>query len=129
MDKIQSHEVLVNKEPKELFNLLSDLRNLKKIIPDSINASNITQSTCSLKISGLAEISLKISEKKPFSRISLLSDKSPIPFTLNCNIVDKNNKSLAVLSINTKLNFMTKIMVEKPLKKLLNSLAENLQNL
>ena len=127
MDSFKSKKVSVNKRPEELFNILSDLRNLDKITPPSINMSNITHSTCSLNINNLTEVKLTISEKKPFSYISIQAENNQLPFLLQCYIEKEGDyKSQVELEINIKLNMMTKMMVEKPLKELLNQLSNKL---
>ena len=125
----KSNQVTVNKSSEELFNILSDFRNLNKITPATIDISNITQSTCSLYINKLAEVELTISEKIPFSLISIQAKNNHVPFLLQCFIEKEDDKSKVKLEINIELNMITKMIVENPLKDLLNQLSKKISNL
>ena len=129
MQKFKSPEVIVNKSAKELFHQIGNLNNLKNILPPQIQNFKSTETTCSFKINGMPELQLKITEKIQFSKISLTAIDSQIPLCLNCFIVENEGECQARLEINTEVNMMTKMMIDKPLTQFLNVLAKKIQNL
>ncbi len=128
MTTFKSPKVTVNKSSEELFNKIGDLNNLKQIMPTSVNNFQSTQTTCSFTMEGMPQINLEITKRIPFSKITLSAKNSQIPFSLDCIISAKEDKCEAFLEINAKLNFMTKMMVEKPLNNFLNLLSSKLKN-
>ena len=129
MERFKSTKVIVNKTAEELFNKIGDLNNLKEIMPPSITNFQSTQTTCTFKMEGMPQINLEITERTPFSKISLSAKDSQIPFSLDCIIFEKENRCEAYLEINAELNMMMKMMVEKPLNKFLELLASKMKNI
>lgn len=125
----KSPEVIINKKANDFFNMVSDLNNLKDIMPPQIEDFKSTETTCSFKMSGMPELSLEITEKIEFSKISLTAIDSQIPFSLNCFITEKGEQCQARLEINAELNMMMQMMVEKPLTQFLDLLANKMQNI
>ena len=121
-------EVLVeNLTAKQLYNKLSNLNNLKKIIPSSIDSFEATEDSCSFQMKDMPKLDLSFSEKTPYSKISLSASESPVNFSLNCFITDCGEKCQARLEVNAELNMMMKMMVEKPINNFLNVLSEKLR--
>jgi hypothetical protein len=129
MDTFRSPEVIVNKSAENLFDEISDLNNLKNIMPSAIKDFKSTETSCSFKMQGMPELTLKITEKTKFSKISLTAIDSQAPFTLDCLITEKGEQCQAKLVINAELNMMMKMMIEKPLNRFLDVLANKMQNL
>ena len=123
MATFESPEVIVNKSAEDLFKKIGDLNNLKDIIPSSVKDFESTETTCSFKIKGMPALNLELSEKTPFSKISLTAKGSQVPFYLDCFITDQGEQCQARLEIKAELNMMMKMMVEKPLTKFLDVLA------
>ena len=67
----KSPEIIINKKANDFFNMVSDLNNLKDIMPPQIEDFKSTETTCSFKMSGMPKLSLEITEKIAFSKISL----------------------------------------------------------
>jgi len=121
--------VVSNLSAEELYNKLSDLNNLKEIMPSSIESFESEKESCKIKMNGMPELNLILSEKTPFSKISLSAEDSPISFSLNCFITDCGEKCQAKLEVNAELNMMMKMMVEKPITNFLNILSEKLSQI
>ena len=123
-------EVIVeNLTAIQLFNKLCNLKNLKEIIPSVVDCFEASEESCSFKMKGMPKLDLSLSEKTPFSKISLSAEGSPVNFSLNCYIKDCGEKCQARLEVNTELNMMMKMMVEKPINNLLSVLSEKLRTL
>lgn len=128
MATFKSPEVIVNRTAESFFNKIEDLNNLKEIMPSQIEDFESDTNTCSFKMKGMPKLELQIKEKTKYSKISLTTKGSQVPFSLDCYIIDKGEKCQARLEINAELNMMMKMMIEKPLTQLLDVLASKMQN-
>ena len=130
MTNFSSPEVVVERlNAEQLYNKLSDLNNLKEIMPSSIENFESTHDSCSFKMKGMPKLKLVLSEKIPFSKIKLAAAESPVSFSLNCFITDTGEKCQARLEVNAELNIMMKMMVEKPITNFLNVLSEKIRTI
>ena len=129
MTTFNSPEITVNKKAKEFFNLISNLKNMKSLLPEEVQDFQCTENTCTFRISGYPKLELEIIERIKYSSISFKANKSIIPFTMKCFITPIQEKCNAKLEIYAKLNTFTKMMVEKPLNQLLVILASKMQTI
>jgi len=129
MSNFKSPEVKVNLSTEMLYTKLSNLNNLKDILPSEITDFHSTEDSCSFKMGGMPKITLVIAEKTPFSKIVLQAENSQIPFSLECNISQNGENCKAVLEVNTELNMMMRMMLEKPLTNFLNAIAKRLSQI
>tara|TARA_B100000073_G_C23595897_1_gene518338 strand:+ start:355 stop:744 length:390 start_codon:yes stop_codon:yes gene_type:complete len=129
MAKFSSPEVIVNKSAEEVYTKFSDMNNLKELLPSEIDSFESTTNSCKFKIKNMPEINLEFANMQPYSHISIIAKDSQIPFFLNCFILEKDNQSQVRLEIDVEVNILTRGIIEKPLTKFLNILAEKLQNL
>ena len=129
MSTFKSPEVLINKSAREFFNKISDLNNLKEILPNDIRDFKSTTTKCSFKMNDLPELVFEISEKIKFSKISFKAIDSQVPLSLNCYISASGNQCQARIEIEAELNMMMRMMIEKPLKSFLNIISTKLQKI
>ena len=129
MSNFKSPEVKVNLSTEMLYAKLSNLNNLKDILPPEISDFQSTQDSCSFKMGGMPKITLVTAEKTPFSKIILQAENSQIPFSLECNISQNGENCKAVLEVNAELNMMMRMMLEKPLTNFLNAIAKSLSQI
>ena len=130
MSTFKGPEVVVeNLSAEQLYNKLSDLNNLKEIMPPQIENFESDINSCSFKMKGMPELKLFLAEKIPFSKIRLSATDSPVEFSLNCFITDCGEKCQARLEVDAELNMMMKMMVEKPITNFLNALSGKLRTL
>lgn len=127
----KSPEATTSISAKKFFIRFSNLNNLKDFLPKEIKEFKSNEDSCSFKISQLPKISLKIIEKTEYSVIKLQSKDKKFFFDLNCKIKEDTdkNKCKVTLGIDIKLNFMTKIMIEKPLNQFLHKLANQISKI
>ena len=121
--------VVKNLSAEQLYNKLSDLNNLKEIMPPQIEDFESDTNNCSFKMKGMPKLKLFLAEKTPFSKIKLSATDSPVAFSLNCFITDCGEKCQARLEVDAELNMMMKMMVEKPITNFLNVLSDKLRTL
>ena len=90
-----------------------------------------TANDCSFKISGMASIGMKITEKTPNSLIKVISHgKVPFPFTLDIHLTEAGPaQCTSQLIFESDINPMMAMMVEKPLKNFFNLLAGKMKEL
>ena len=129
MSNFKSPEVKVNLSAEMLYAKLSNLNNLKDILPSEITDFHSTEDSCSFKMGGMPKITLVIAEKTPFSKIVLQAENSQIPFSLECNISQNGENCKALLEVNAELNMMMRMMLEKPLTNFLNAIAKSLSQI
>lgn len=130
MSDIKSQTVEIDKSDEEIFNFISDFTNFSKLFPPQVNDLKITRDTCSFSIDGMPKISLRISERTPFSCVTMSAEDGKLPFELKCCLENiGKDKCKAQFHFDAELNMMMKMMVEKPLTNFLNLLAKKLKEI
>lgn len=125
---IQSATVSSGKSSEEVFNFLKDLNNLEKLMPaEKVEKWESTDSTCRFAIKNLASIGMKLDGVTAPTEIKLASDgKNPFSFTLTISISNDPANAESFFVFEGDVNMFMKAMVEKPLKKFFDTLANNL---
>lgn len=129
MMKLQSETVTVSKSAEHIIAYLSDLNNLKELMPeDRITDWESTESSCKFQISGLAKISFKLDRSDTTGVYMVSEGKNPFPFQLNILVSEAGAESCSgKIQFNGEANAFLKMMVEKPLTNFLNMLTAKLQ--
>ena len=123
--KFKSEEVIANLYYKDLFKKFTDLNNLKGYLPKEVKEFESSTNNCSFKIEQLPKISLQLTEKIAYSQIKFESSESQIPFEMNCYLKkNDNNTTNVILEINMEVNFMMKMLVQKPINIFLEKFTE-----
>ena len=125
---IESKKVIVPQTELAVFNFLSDLNNLEKLMPtDRIEKWRSTNDTCRFAIKNLGTIGMKRKELVSPNKIILESDgKNPFEFTLTINVESINDKVESFFIFNGDVNMFMSTMIKSPLSKFFDQLAENL---
>ena len=123
--KFKSEEVTANLNYKDLFKKFTDLNNLKDYLPKEVEEFESSTDNCSFKIEQLPKMSLQMTEKIAYSHIKFESNESQIPFDMYCYI-NKNddNTTNVFLEVNMEVNFMMKMLVQKPINIFLEKFTE-----
>lgn len=134
MNKYSSSPTLVNKSPEYWFGFFTDMRNFKNLLPeDKISEWEAEETRCRFQIKGLTKVAFSIKETIPFSKVVYTgSEKMPVPLSLIMEIeaVERSNEqSKVTLHLETDLNPMMKMMLEKPLSNLVQTIAVALPGL
>ena len=123
--KFQSEELTANLYYKDLFKKFTDLNNLKGYLPKEVKEFESSTNNCSFKIEQSPKISLQLTEKIAYSQIKFESNESQIPFEMNCYLKkNDNNTTNVILEINMEVNFMMKMLVQKPINIFLEKFTE-----
>ncbi|WP_281228543.1 SRPBCC family protein [Flavobacterium aquiphilum] len=128
---LESPKVTVEKSSQELFNLLSDVKNFEKLMPDNIAKFEVTDADAFIfGLKGMPEIKLKMKEKVAPNKIVLGAASDKVPFTLVANIDTVSEQSSAVkLDFEGEFNAMMAMMVKGPISKFIETLANNMTKL
>jgi len=111
----------------QVYAYLSDINNLKNLMPDRVEGWNSDTESCSFAIKGMAQIEMKVRERFPENKIVLESfGKSPFPFTLEAELRESGNVTDVALLFNGEMNAFMKMMAEGPLSNFFNMLLDKL---
>lgn len=128
---LESPKVTVQKSAQELFDLLTDVKNFEKLMPDNIAKFEVIgEDAFIFGLKGMPEIKLKMKEKTAPNKIVLgvMSDK--LPFTLVSNIDSISDSESAVqLLFEGEFNAMMAMMIKGPISKFIETLATNMTKL
>jgi hypothetical protein len=131
LTKIESEKVEIGNAAENIFTYLSDFNNFEKLMPPQVTNWTSTADECSFTINGMATIGMKIIEKAPFSKISIISNgKVPFEFKLFVLITEKDRSNcVGQLTFESDMNPMIKMMAEKPLGNFFNMLAQKMKDI
>jgi ribosome-associated toxin RatA of RatAB toxin-antitoxin module len=128
---LESPKVTVQKSAQELFDLLSDVKNFEKLMPESIAKFEVIGDDAFIfGLKGMPEIKLKMKEKIAPTKIVLGAASDKLPFTLIANITDiSENSSDVKLDFEGDFNPMMAMMIKGPIGKFIETLAGNMNKL
>jgi len=122
--EFSSDKVQVNKSPEELFSLFENLENMKLFMPTSVERFEADADTFVFGLKGMPDVRLLVDEKQVPSMMKFKAASSKLDFTLACMVEPSDNGSQVHYDFEGKFNPMIKMMVERPLKKFIEDLAE-----
>ncbi|KUJ59826.1 orotate phosphoribosyltransferase [Flavobacteriaceae bacterium CRH] len=128
---LESPKVTVQKSAQDLFDLLSDVKNFEKLMPDNIAKFEVIgEDAFIFGLKGMPEIKLKMKEKVAPSKIVLGAASDKLPFTLVSNIDSVSDASSDVqLFFDGEFNAMMAMMIKGPISKFIETLANNMTKL
>ena len=131
MMNLESPKVTVPKSAQELFDLLSDVKNFEKLMPENIAKFEVIGDDAFIfGLKGMPEIKLKMKEKVAPNKIVLGAASDKLPFTLVANIDTVYDNSSAVkLDFEGDFNPMMAMMIKGPISKFIETLAANMTKL
>lgn len=122
-------KVELEKAVNEVYGFLSDFNNHQQLMPDNISDWTSTPNTASFNIQNMANLSLKVSNRKDNETIIIIP-ASAAPFNLEIRWVVAdlgNNVTEAILTLSAELNMMMKMMASAPLEKFVKHQTEQLK--
>lgn len=128
---LESPRVIVEKSAEELFNLLSDVRNFEKLMPENIAKFEVIGTDAFIfGLKGMPEIKLVIKEKLAPNKLILGAASDKLPFTLSADIISvSENSSNIQLLFEGEFNAMMGMMIKGPIGKFIETLAVNMDKL
>jgi ribosome-associated toxin RatA of RatAB toxin-antitoxin module len=128
---LESPKVTVQKSAQDLFDLLTDVKNFEKLMPDNIAKFEVIgEDAFIFGLKGMPEIKLKMKEKTAPNKIVLGAASDKLPFTLVSNIDSISDSESAVqLQFEGEFNAMMAMMIKGPISKFIETLATNMTKL
>lgn len=128
---LESPKVSVGKSAQELFDLLTDVRNFEKLMPENIAKFEVIgEDAFIFGLKGMPEIKLKMKEKVAPNKVVLGAASDKLPFTLVANIDAISETSSDVkLDFEGDFNPMMAMMIKGPIGKFIETLATNMTKL
>jgi hypothetical protein len=131
LTKLESNIAEINNSSEKIFHFLSDLNNFEKLMPEQVINWKSDKDSCSFTIKGMTDLSLRISDKTPNSKIIIIpGEKAPFDFSLICQLNEpKANLTIAQIIFNAELSTMMEMLAKNPLQNFVNMLASKLKEL
>lgn len=123
MGKYEGNIEVVHRSAKTIFDFLSDFRHFEKFLPEQISGWEANVDYCMFSVQGIGKMKLAYTTREPDKKIVIQPAPEsgfPFPFYLTTYISqDSNNPSKAAFQfvVETELNPMIAMMVDKPLKQ------------
>lgn len=110
-----------------VFNFVSDLNNLGKLMPEQVINWESTADTCSFTIKGMANIQMRVVSRIPARYIGLEPEgKAPFDFKIDIDFKGKGEQSETQVKLDATLNPMLAMMAKRPLQNLVNIIVQKL---
>ncbi len=111
-----------------LFDLMGNFESFKHLLPqDKIENFECTDTQCSFGIKGMMPLTIKIKDSLPKTKITYETlGLAKFVFTLHINLLEANTVNV---NIEGDMNPFIKVMAEKPLQDLVNTMASKLSAL
>jgi carbon monoxide dehydrogenase subunit G len=128
---LESPKVTVEKPAQELFDLLTDVKNFERLMPENIAKFEVIGDDAFIfGLKGMPEIKLIMKEKTAPNKIVLGAASDKLSFTLTTNIEAVTDQSSAVqLDFEGDFNPMMAMMIKGPIGKFIETLATNMWKL
>ncbi|MBO4743717.1 MAG: hypothetical protein J5533_08800 [Bacteroidales bacterium] len=129
MAEFESKHGIVSRAPYELYMAFVDMRNFMNFLPED-KKQGVTADYDSIHatVQGFA-IGVKITNRQPYSRISLADDGAPFAFTADICFDAAGGdpyKTDFHIKVDADLNFMMKMLIGSKLKDALDKAVDSL---
>jgi hypothetical protein len=114
---------------KELYDFLTDFKNFASILPkDKVENFQHTADSCSFTIRGITALTIKQISKMPYSSVKFQSEGlAKFNFILEAKFIGEADKpGQCQIELLADMNPFIKVMAEKPLTGLVNTMAQKL---
>ena len=130
MAEIKSKTVVVEQSQMTLFTMFTNLEGLVASLPeDKRKDIKVDGDTISATYAGFT-ITFRISEKIPWSKISLQDVDAPFHFTLSVHMEPESliTRTKLYISVDAELNFMMRTMLAPKIKEGLDQIVSAIAN-
>ena len=127
--RIESEKVIINCDAEKVYHFLGNFDNFSSLMPEQVINWQSTGDSCSFEIKGLASLGLRITEKNPFTKISMQGEgKIPFGFTWDSLFREISHQQCEVqMVIDADMNPFISMMAEKPLQNFVNVILPRLK--
>lgn len=108
-----------------VFNYLADMRNFGHLMPSGVSDWQADKDQCSFEIRTLGEIKIKYAKKEMPTHLACVSEIRGGDYHLHADIKPLSNSHCEVtFRFNGDMNMVTRMLVQKPVHILLDTLAD-----
>lgn len=127
---IEGRKITVNKSAKALFEMLKNPEDYRHLMPENLSTFEAREDGFKFGLKGLPEVALKISELVENEKVVMKSAGSSLDFSLTGFMKPLNeNQTEVQLVFDGNFNPFIKMMAEKPLKNLIETLTDKLEQI
>lgn len=121
----------LNKNAGYVFDALSDLKNVKQLMPDDLEQFEMTgEDSFYFKLKGMPRIYLERGDSKGGNHLVLESARKEFDFHIALHLEETGPESCdATLDFQGEFNAMMAMMIKSPITNLIHTMARNLQQL
>lgn len=125
----QSRKVKLDKSQQKAFEHLKEMSNYESLMPeDSTFLVHESGEGFSVQLKGLPKVGLKLKEMEEPNFILFSSPSESFIYEMKVNVeADGEDSSEVYIDFNGKFNPMISMMAKKPLTKLIETIADNLE--
>ena len=129
MAEINSKHGILSRAPYEVYMAFADLRNFMPFIPED-KREGITADYDSIhgQVQGFP-VGIRITDRQPYSKISLADDGAPFQFTANLcfdAVEGESGKTDFHIDVDADLNFMMKMLLGSKLQEALDKAVDSM---
>lgn len=118
----------VNAPAGQVFNYLADMRNFGELMPKSVSDWQADKDSCSFTIRSLGELKIRYEKKEIPDVLVCITEYRGSDYRLVADIKPTLDTHCEVIfRFNGDMNMVTRMLAQKPIHTLLNSLAELLE--
>lgn len=127
MLKLKSQEFTLEAAIENVLQFLSETQNYKRILPENQIADfQSTPTQFSFKAAGQIHLTMEKQEANNELLHFKGASSNPFAFDLFVRMQQVQNNTKGYIEIHADVNMMLKMLIEKPLQKLLTEMANNL---
>lgn len=129
--KIEGPKTTISKPAEEVFTMLTDVRNFRKLMPDNVAEFQVLgEDKFMFALEGMPQITLQCTQKYPHEKIIYNAADGKVPFilTLYINGVSQLRSEVQFI-FQGEFNAMMGMMIKKPIGNFLKTLSKNTMKL
>jgi carbon monoxide dehydrogenase subunit G len=127
MLSLKSQEFIVAAASDQVLRFLSETKNYALLLPENQTSDfQFTPTQFSFKAAGQVNLALEIQASQNHALHFRGLQTNPFAFDLYVHLQPQANSTSGYIEIKADLNMMLKMLIEKPLQKLLAEMATNL---
>lgn len=126
--KFESRKVSLNHSQQETYTHLADVKNYEKLMPEEADFSvHESGEGFAIQLKGMPKVGLKLKEKQEPDFILFESPSDSFKYEMKVNTLANGENADVTIDFNGKFNPMIEMMAKKPLTKLIETIADNLE--
>lgn len=127
--KVSSQTLSVQGDPRKAFHKISNFSDLGGMMPGQVQDWKATQDTCSFNVGGMAQISMRISQKVEPSLVVITSEEgTPFSFTLAFHFTAQDATLFSSqVEAEIGVNMMMGAMIKGQMQKFVDTLNQHIK--